>query len=56
MSDEQNPVWVPVNGTVVNWATSRQVDPETGDSYDFYGRRIVDDGPVKRTETTTSEG
>lgn len=46
----KNEVWVPVEGTIVNWKTERQVHPETGDSYDFQGRPVIDDHPHAHTE------
>lgn len=36
------PVWVPVDGTVVDWAKEIQVNPQTGQRFDFNGKLIYE--------------
>lgn len=41
-------VRVPVDGTVTDWENEVQVNPETGQRFDFDGRLIVvDEAPVE---------
>lgn len=50
----KNEVWVPVVGTVVNWTTERQVNPETGETFDFEGRLVIPDEPLAKTKKNPS--
>ena len=40
MPENTRVVVVPVEGTIVNWGTGEQVNPNTGQRFDFDGRLI----------------